>query len=199
MVTMGSLQGKSKCTSTSDEAAANPQPHSHHMNLCIGPTLPGAGKCEILSLKVHIFLHRLIENFFYPKKRHLCQTASAQLSSRCTGFGHEDGLGHHAPHAESEPGQKILFLTWTSPEFPVCWRGSVYFRVLAKISLLFGNNSSWNPLFYPIFFFFGLWCESVMNTVCIRWWYAKFCTCKKLFLQLNQTIRCFVTVYHCLV
>lgn len=67
MVMMGSLQGKSKCTSTSDEAAANPQPHSHHMNLCIGPTVPGAGKCEILSLKVHLFLRCLIEIFFTPR------------------------------------------------------------------------------------------------------------------------------------
>lgn len=42
-------------------------------------------------------------------------------------------------------------------------------------------------------------CESLMNTVCIHWWYAKFRICEEQFLQRNQIIRCFVTVLHCLV
>lgn len=151
---MRSLHGRSKCTSPSHEAAANPHPHSCHMNLCISSTVPGAGKCEIMSLRVHFFPLPSHRKSSSSKKHHLRQTAGVQLSLWRPGFGHADGQSPATTHLMRGQNRNRKFYSWAGHPQNSHFAGEVcYCKVVAKISLLFGNNGSWNPLFCLIFFF----------------------------------------------
>lgn len=147
---MGSLQGKRKCTSTSDEAAANAQPGSPHIARGgqMWNTKPEGTFCSLTS-------HR---KSFYSKKHHLRQQLvhSSQHGALVLAMK-MDGLWPPRASCRIRTRTENSVPELDVTRIPTLLKRSVYFWVPAKISLLFGNNSSWNPLFYPIFFYLFMW------------------------------------------
>lgn len=163
MIMTGSLQGESKCSSASHEVAAHPHPRSHHRSLCIGPTCPPKGFLysargrQMWNNKpkgAFFFSSSSDRKSFYSKKHYHCRTAGAQLSCRCPAFGRADGQSLTTTHLMRGQNQnRTNFGSWAGRPQNSHFAGEVcYFDVLAKISLLFGNNSSWNTLFYLFLF-----------------------------------------------